>query len=54
VWKFLKETLPKYQWPTEKAKVQEEEQVVVPNVKANNVSFFGNYYSNFQKQRLIV
>jgi hypothetical protein len=32
VWKFLKETLPKYQWPTEKAKVVEEEQVAVPNV----------------------
>jgi hypothetical protein len=36
VWKFLKETLPKYQWQTEKAKAQEEEQAAATNV----ISFF--------------
>jgi hypothetical protein len=33
VWKFLKETIPQYQWPEEKAKISMEEEAALNNVK---------------------
>lgn len=36
VWKFLKDTLPKFQWPEEKAKSQAEEEQTLAPVRLNS------------------
>jgi hypothetical protein len=47
VWKFLKETLPKYQWPEDKNKVQTEEDQLTA-VHGVNIHLFLNKISVYQ------